>query len=105
MGFEPQQPRSTLESANEFMERMALGIEEAKVVLTKVKDEYAMFYNSRREPAPVYAPVMKVTSLLPSLLIHSQSRLLRLRTSKQTWQIHMYSKDIPIILERVVFIV
>jgi hypothetical protein len=55
MGFEPQQPRSTLESANEFAECIALGIEEAKVALTKVKDEHAMFYNRQREPAPVYA--------------------------------------------------
>jgi hypothetical protein len=45
MGFEPQQPRSTLESANEFAEHIALGIEEAKVALTKVKDEYTMYYN------------------------------------------------------------
>jgi hypothetical protein len=56
MGFEPQQPRSTLESANEFVECIALGIEEAKAALTKAKDEHAMFYNRRREPAPVYAP-------------------------------------------------
>jgi hypothetical protein len=45
MGFEPQQPCSDLESVNEFMEHMALGIEEAKASLTKVKDEYAMYYN------------------------------------------------------------
>jgi hypothetical protein len=56
MGFEPQEPRSTLESANEFAERIALGIEEAKAALTKAKDEHAMFYNRRCEPAPVYAP-------------------------------------------------
>jgi hypothetical protein len=56
MGFEPQQPRSTLELANEFVEHIALGIEEVKVALTKVKDEYAMYYNHRREPAPVFAP-------------------------------------------------
>jgi hypothetical protein len=55
MGFEPQQPRSTLESANEFVEHIALGIEEVKVALTKVKDEYAMYYNHRREPALVFA--------------------------------------------------
>jgi hypothetical protein len=55
MGFEPQQPHSTLESVNRFAERMALGIEEAKAALTKVKDEYAMYYNRRREPAPVFA--------------------------------------------------
>jgi hypothetical protein len=45
MGFEPQQPRSTLESANEFVERIAWGIEEAKAAFTKAKDEHAMFYN------------------------------------------------------------
>jgi hypothetical protein len=56
MGFEPQQPCSTLESVNEFMERMALGIEEAQVALTKAKDEYAMYYNSWHEPAPVFTP-------------------------------------------------
>jgi hypothetical protein len=56
MGFEPQQPLSTLESANEFAECIALGIEEVKAALTKVKDEHAMFYNRRHEPAPVYAP-------------------------------------------------
>jgi hypothetical protein len=42
MGFEPQQPRSTLELVNEFMGRMALGIEEAKAALTKAKDEYTI---------------------------------------------------------------
>jgi hypothetical protein len=45
MGFEPQQPQPTLESANEFAECIAPGNEEAKVALTKAKDEYAMFYN------------------------------------------------------------
>jgi transposase InsO family protein len=60
MGFEPQQPRSNLESVNEFTEHMALGIEKAKAALTKVKDEYAMYYNRRREPAPVFAPGDKV---------------------------------------------
>jgi hypothetical protein len=60
MGFEPQQPHSTLESANEFAECMALGIEEAKAALTKAKDEYSMYYNHRREPAPVFTPGDKV---------------------------------------------
>jgi hypothetical protein len=45
IGFEPQQPRSTLELANEFAEHIPLGIEEVKAALTKVKDEYAMYYN------------------------------------------------------------
>jgi transposase InsO family protein len=56
MGFEPQQPRSTLESANEFTDRIALGIEKAKAALTKVKDKYTMYYNHQHEPAPVFAP-------------------------------------------------
>jgi hypothetical protein len=56
MSFEPQRPQSTLESANEFVEHIALGIEEAKAALTKAKDKYTMFYNRRREPAPVFAP-------------------------------------------------
>jgi hypothetical protein len=45
MGFEPQQPRSTLEPVNDFVERIARGIEEVKAALTKAKDEHAMFYN------------------------------------------------------------
>jgi hypothetical protein len=56
MGFEPQQPCSTLEPANEFMEHIALGIEEAKAALTKAKDEYAMYYNCWHEPAVVFTP-------------------------------------------------
>jgi hypothetical protein len=54
MGFEPQQPCSKLESVNEFVECMAQGLEEAKAALTKVKDEYAMYYNRCWEPAPVF---------------------------------------------------
>jgi hypothetical protein len=56
MGFELQQPRSTLELANEFTEHMALGIEKAKAVLTKAKDEYSIYYNCQCEPALVFAP-------------------------------------------------
>jgi hypothetical protein len=78
MGFEPQQPRSTLESANEFVECIALGIEEAKVALIKTKDEYTMYYNHRRKPAPVFAPGDRVwldgsditTNRPPSKLSH-----------------------------------
>jgi hypothetical protein len=45
MGFEPHRPCSKLESVNEFVERMAQGLEEAKSAIAKVKDEYAMYYN------------------------------------------------------------
>jgi hypothetical protein len=37
MGFEPQQPRSTLETVNNFMDHIVQGLEEAKVALTKAK--------------------------------------------------------------------
>jgi hypothetical protein len=47
MAFEPQQPRSKLESVNEFADHMAQGLEEVKSALTKVKDEYAMYYYNR----------------------------------------------------------
>jgi transposase InsO family protein len=45
MGFEPEQPCSNLESVNEFVEHMPLGIEEVKAALTKAKDKYTMYYN------------------------------------------------------------
>jgi hypothetical protein len=54
MGFEPQQPHYKLESVNEFVDHMAQGLEEVKAALTKVKDEYTMYYNRRWEPAPVF---------------------------------------------------
>jgi hypothetical protein len=56
MGFEPHQPCSKLESVNEFAERMAQGLEEAKSAIAKAKDEYAMYYNHQRKPAPVFKP-------------------------------------------------
>jgi hypothetical protein len=56
MGFEPQQPCSNLESANEFAECMAQGLEEVKAAFTKAKDEYTMCYNHWCEPAPVFTP-------------------------------------------------
>jgi hypothetical protein len=45
MGFEPHQPHSKLESVNEFVERMAQGLEEAKSAIAKLKDKYTMYYN------------------------------------------------------------
>jgi transposase InsO family protein len=56
MGFEPHQLHSKLKSVNEFTEYMAQGLEEAKSAIAKAKDEYAMYYNRRREPAPVFKP-------------------------------------------------
>jgi hypothetical protein len=39
---------------------MALVIEEAKVALTKAKDEYATYYNHQHKPALVFTPQDKV---------------------------------------------
>jgi hypothetical protein len=40
IGFELQELHSEVELVNKFVEKMAKGLEEAKVVLTKAKDEY-----------------------------------------------------------------
>jgi hypothetical protein len=56
MGFEPLEPRSKLTSVNDFVDRMSKGLEEAKSALSKAKDEYTLYYNRRREPAPVLQP-------------------------------------------------
>jgi hypothetical protein len=56
MGFEPHHPPSNLELVNEFMDCMALGIEEAKVALTKAKGKQTMYYNRQCKPAPVFTP-------------------------------------------------
>jgi hypothetical protein len=39
---------------------MAQGLEEARSAIAKAKDEYAMYYNRRREPAPIFKPGDKV---------------------------------------------
>src|SRR3979490_2720945 len=56
MGFEPLEPRSKLASVNDFVDRMTKGLEEAKSALSKAKDKYTLYYNRRREPAPVLQP-------------------------------------------------
>ena len=56
MGFEPDRLASRLESVNEFTDRMASTLEEAKAALSKSKDDMARYYNQRREPAPEYKP-------------------------------------------------
>ena len=51
MGFEPDQPRSRMESVNEFKDRMTDSLEEAKAALAKSKDDMALYYNWKRTPA------------------------------------------------------
>jgi hypothetical protein len=56
MGFEPDQPRSHLESVNEFKDKMAQGLEESNSAQRKMQDESALYYNRRRDPAPEFKP-------------------------------------------------
>ena len=56
MGFEPRQQPSKLEAVNEFKERMASSLEEAKAALSKAQDDMARYYNQRRQPTPVFKP-------------------------------------------------
>jgi len=51
MGFEPDQPRSHMESINEFRDQMKDTLEEAKVALAKSKDDMMLYYNRKRSPA------------------------------------------------------
>ena len=60
MGFEPDQPPSTVESVNKFKEWMENALKEAKAALVKSKDDMVKYYNWRRTPAPDYQPRDKV---------------------------------------------
>jgi len=60
MGFEPQQNPSSLETVNEFTERMRTAIEEAKSAIRKAQDDMKKYYDRRRTPAPVFNPGDKV---------------------------------------------
>ena len=59
MGFEPGMT-SQVESVEEFKQRMADSLSEAKAALTKAKDDMARYYNQRRTPAPEFKPGDKV---------------------------------------------
>jgi hypothetical protein len=54
MGFEPDEAPSHMETVNEFQDRMASTLEEAKLALAKAKNNMAQYYNCRCTPAPVY---------------------------------------------------
>ena len=56
MGFEPQQAHSPIVTVNDFAEHMKIGTDKAKAALAKAKDEYAMYYNCCRSPAPEFEP-------------------------------------------------
>ena len=50
MGFELDQPRSCVESVNEFKNCMEDTLEEAKAALAKSKDDMTLYYNQKRSP-------------------------------------------------------
>jgi len=60
MGFEPRQNSSSLETVNEFMERMKTAVEEAKSTIRKAQDDMKKYYDRRRTLAPVFKPSDKV---------------------------------------------
>ena len=60
MGFKPQQNSFSLETVNEFTERMKMAIEEAKSTIYKAQDDMKRYYNQQRTPALVFKPSDKV---------------------------------------------
>jgi len=60
MGFKPRQNPSSLETVNEFTERMRMAIEEAKSAIHKAQNDMKKYYNQRRTLAPVFKPGDKV---------------------------------------------
>jgi len=60
MGFEPRQNPSSLETVNEFTERMRTAIKEAKSTIRKAQDDMKKYYDRRRTPALVFKPSDKV---------------------------------------------
>jgi len=45
MGFEPRQNPSSLETVNEFIERIRTAIDEAKSAIHKAQDDMKRYYN------------------------------------------------------------
>jgi len=60
MGFEPRQNPSSLETVNEFTERMKTAVEEAKSTIRKAQNDMKKYYDQRRTLAPVFKPGDKV---------------------------------------------
>jgi len=66
MDFEPDQPRSHMESVNEFKDWMTDTLEEAKAALAKSKDDMVLYYNQKQTPAwsskqVIWSSLMQVT--------------------------------------------
>ena len=60
MGFKPWQNPSSLETVNEFTERMRTAIDKAKSAICKAQDDMKRYYNWWRTPAPVFKPSDKI---------------------------------------------
>ncbi|KAG6873020.1 hypothetical protein C0993_001766, partial [Termitomyces sp. T159_Od127] len=54
MGFEPWARPLKNEAVNKFVDWMRAAQEEAKVALTKAKDDMAQYYDRGRTPVPKY---------------------------------------------------
>ena len=61
IGFEPRKNPSSLETVNEFIERMKTAIDEAKSAIYKAQDDIKRYYDQQRTPAPVFKPGDKVS--------------------------------------------
>ena len=55
MGFEPSVDIAD-EDVAAFRDRMEMSLEEAQAALSKAQAEYALYYNRRRDPAPIFQP-------------------------------------------------
>jgi len=60
MGFKPRRNPSSLETVNEFIEKIRTAIEEAKSAIRKAQDDMKRYYDRRRTPALVFNPGNKV---------------------------------------------
>ena len=56
IGFKPSQNPFSLETVNEFMERMKSATEEAKSAICKVQEDMTWYYNRKRTLASVFKP-------------------------------------------------
>jgi len=60
MDFKPRQNPSSLETVNEFTERMKTAVEKVKSAIRKAQDDMKKYYDRRRTLAPVFKPGDKV---------------------------------------------
>jgi hypothetical protein len=54
IGFEPLEAPATDEATSEFASRMKAAVKEARATISKAQEEYALYYNQRRTPTPIF---------------------------------------------------